>query len=206
MRRDGRGRVSGVILAGGASRRLGRPKQLLDLGGEPLLRHTVRNALASSLDEVVLVLGSRAEGIAAAVGDLGQRTVVNPNFASGQSTSLVAGVAVVSPRAEAVLVLLGDQPLVSTAAIDRLVDVFEAERSWIVQAAYAGVPGNPVLFDRSLVEDLAAVTGDQGAREVVRRRRDEVALVEVGDVADVVDVDAEADYAALVERWAARSR
>lgn len=197
-------RVSGVVLAAGASRRLGRPKQLLELDGEPLLRHTVRNALGSSLDEVILVLAGQADEIAAAVGAFGQRSVVNARFAEGQSTSLIAGLADVSPEADAALVLLGDQPLVSPSAIDRLIDAFRTERSAVVQATYGGDPGNPVLFDRSLFGELAAVTGDEGARSVVRRHRDEVVLVEVGDIADVIDVDTEADYARLVEIWTFR--
>ena len=193
--------VSGIILAAGTSSRLGRPKQLLDLGGEPLLRHTVRNARESGLHEVILVLGSRADEVAKAVGELSQWTVINRDFATGQSTSLVAGLAAASPEADGVLVLLGDQPLVSTSAIDRLVGEYQAHRAPIVQAAFDGNPGNPVLFDRSLFPELSGVTGDEGARSVVRRFRDEVALVEVGDVADVFDVDTEADYARLVELW-----
>ena len=194
-------RVSGIVLAAGTSSRLGRPKQLLDVGGEPLLRHTVRNAMGSELDEVVVVLGSRAGEVAAEVGELGQWTVMNPRFAEGQSTSLVAGIKEVSPEAHGVLVLLGDQPLVSPAAIDRLVAAFARGQPEVVQATYGNVPGNPVLFGRSLFGELAVVTGDEGARSVVRRHRDSMTSVEVGDVADIMDVDTEDAYARLVELW-----
>jgi CTP:molybdopterin cytidylyltransferase MocA len=183
---------------------LGRAKQLLELGGEPLLRHTVRNAVASSLNEVLVVLGSRAGEIAKAVGELGQRTVVNPAFAEGQSTSLVVGMAALAAETDAVLVLLGDQPLVSTAAIDRLVARFQDGDSDIVQAAYEGQPGNPVLFGRGRYGDLASVSGDEGARSIVRRHRDAVTLVEIGGVAKLIDVDTEADYARLTELWNTR--
>src|SRR3954451_14628645 len=105
--------ISIVILAAGTSSRLGQPKQLLDLGGEPLLRHTLRNALASRAGEVVLVLGHQAETIRAAVGEHGQRTVINPDFADGQSTSLRAGLEAVSDDSDAAIVMLGDQPLVT---------------------------------------------------------------------------------------------
>src|SRR5215213_4333187 len=97
--------VSGVILAAGRSTRLGRPKQLLLLGGEPIIRITTRNALASRLDEVILVVGAEADAVSSAVGELGQRTVMNPNFALGQSTSLLAGLAAVSPASDAVIFL-----------------------------------------------------------------------------------------------------
>src|SRR6478735_338900 len=106
--------ISIVILAAGTSTRLGRPKQLLDLGGEPLLRHTLRNALASRVGEVVLVLGNQADSISEAVGNLGQRTVINPDFAAGQSTSLRAGIESVSAESDAAIVMLGDQPMVTT--------------------------------------------------------------------------------------------
>ena len=198
--------VSGVILAAGSSRRLGRPKQLLDLGGEPLLWHTIRNAIRSGLSEVLVVLGSRAEEIRVAVGDVGQRTMVNPDFAEGQSTSLVVGMDAVSTEADAVVILLGDQPLVSPAAIDRLVEAYKGRDGEIVQAAYEGVPGNPVLFGRSLFGELTAVTGDEGARSVIKRHAEAVVRVEVGDVAEAIDVDTEADYAALVGRWRAHLR
>lgn len=197
--------VSGVILAAGSSRRLGRPKQLLDLGGEPLLRHTVRHAVGSSLHEVIVVLGSRSGEIAAAVGELGQRTVVNAGFAAGQSTSLVLGIGEVSVQSDGMLVMLGDQPMVSAAAVDRLIGRFRRGGGTVVQAAYGGEPGNPVLFGRSLFDALAAVSGDEGARSAVRRHRDSVVLVDVGDVAEVIDVDTEADYARLIELWEART-
>ena len=202
---DGRPWVSGVILAAGASRRLGRPKQLLDLGGEPLLRRTVRNAMDSTLVEVLLVLGSRANEIAASVGDLGQRTVINPRFAVGQSTSVLAGIGAVAPDADAILIMLGDQPLVTEAALSRIVGRFRGGGVSIVQATYDGTPGNPVLFNRSLFAELLAVTGDEGARRVVRRHGAVVIGVEVGDVADVIDVDTEADYVHLLKRWGRRA-
>ena len=117
---------------------------------------------------------------------------------------MLAGIKAVSAGSQAVLVLLGDQPLVSTEAIDRIASAYRQHGAVIVQAAYGGEPGNPVLFDRSLYGELATVTGDEGARSVVRRHRDAVTLVEVGDVADITDVDTEADYARLLELWEKR--
>lgn len=193
-------KVSIVILAAGASSRLGRPKQLLELRGEPLLRHTVRQALASRACEVIVVLGNEGAAIAEAVGQLGQRTVLNPDFASGQSTSLVAGIRSVDPEADAVLLMLGDQPTVSTAVLDRLIERFESGRGPIIQPLYDGVPGNPVLFRRDLFPELLAVTGDRGAREIIRNRKEEVDRVDTGQ-AMPPDVDTEADYARLVAMW-----
>src|SRR5215204_2493289 len=113
--------ISGVILAAGRSSRLGRPKQLLDLFGEPLLRRVVRNAVASELKEVVLVLGHQAKEVQSAVGEWGQRVVVNPDYAEGQSTSLRVGLGAIDPLSEAVVFLLGDQPQVGPDIVDALI-------------------------------------------------------------------------------------
>lgn len=193
-------KVSIVILAAGTSSRLGTPKQLLDLGGEPLLRHTVRHALASRAAEVILVLGNEGAAVAEAVGKLGQRTVINPEFTAGQSTSLVAGVRAVSSDADALVAMLGDQPTVGTEVLDRLIERFDRERPPIVQPVYEGVPGNPVLFRRDLFPELLAVTGDQGAREIIRQRKEAVDRIDAGQ-AMPPDVDTDADYQRLLARW-----
>ena len=200
--RDDRTGVSGVILAAGQSSRLGRPKQVLDVFGEPLLRHVVRHAVASRLDEVVLVLGHEADRIAPAVGDWGQRTVVNPDYAEGQSTSVHVGLAAIDPRAEAVLFLLGDQPRVDPRIIDAVIARFRETRAPIVMPTYGGIPANPVLFAAKLFPDLARVTGDEGARSIVKSHRDLVAHVAVSDDLVPQDVDTESDYRGLLAAMA----
>ena len=194
-------RIAVVILAAGRSSRLGRPKQLLDLGGEPLLRHTVRHALAAPVDEVVLVLGNAADEVGAAVGELGQRTVLNPAFAEGQSTSLRAGIVALGPEVEAAVLMLGDQPTVGPEIVAALVARFREGGAPIVQPVYGGVPANPVLIARELFPELLAVTGDEGARSVIRAHAAAVARVVVSDGQAPGDVDTEEDYAALLAAW-----
>lgn len=194
--------VAGIVLAAGQSLRLGRPKQLLDLHGEPLLRRAVRNALAARFDEVLLVLGHRADDYAMAVGDLGQRVVINPDYADGQSTSVRAGLAAISPSVDAVLFLLGDQPRVGPDIINAVIARYEETHAPVVMPTYGGVPANPVLFDASLFPELRQVTGDEGARAVVKRHRDEVAHVAVSAGPPPRDVDTEKDYQALLEELA----
>jgi molybdenum cofactor cytidylyltransferase len=193
--------ISGVILAAGRSARLGRPKQLLPLGGVPLLTHALRNAAASTLDETVLVLGHEAVAIAAAVGEWGQRVVINPDYGKGQSTSLRAGLGAVDPRVEAVVFLLGDQPRVGPAIIDAMIATFRDTGSAIVMPTYGGVRGNPVLLSRALFPELVNITGDQGARGVITDHRDQVITVPVSDGSPPRDVDTEQDYAALLADW-----
>ena len=193
--------VSGVILAAGRSSRLGRPKQLLPLAGEPLLNHTLRHAAASGLDELVLVLGNAAASIAAAITDVGQRTVVNPDFAAGQSTSLRAGLAAVRPDAAAVLFLLSDQPTVTPSIIDAVIGAFATTRAPIIVPTYDGARGQPVLFARSLFPALAAVSGDEGARGVIRANAALVHTVSIPGLPLPPDVDTEDDYARLQAVW-----
>jgi molybdenum cofactor cytidylyltransferase len=192
--------ISGVILAAGQSQRLGTPKQLLDLGGEPVIRHVLRNAASSDLGQVVLVLGYRAGEIADVVGEWGQNLVINSDFESGQSTSLRLGLSAVDPAAEAVLFLLGDQPQVTTDVVDTIIDAFKKGEGRIVMPSYRGMRSNPVLFAREFFPELARVTGDQGARTVLDAHRDEVRTVEI-DSEPPLDIDAPEDYEKLRAVW-----
>lgn len=194
--------ITGIVLAAGRSARLGRPKQLLPLGGRPLLAHTLDHAAASGLDEVILVLGHEAATIAGEVGDHGQRTVVNPAYADGQSTSLRAGLAALSPQTEAALFLLGDQPTVTPEVIDALLAAYQENSAPIVAPLYGGRRGNPLLFDRLLFAELEQVSGDEGARSIVRAHDAEVLLVPMPGIAPPPDVDTEADYQRLLADWA----
>ena len=181
--------IAGVVLAAGLARRFGSQKLVEAIDGVPLVRRTVEALLGSSLGEIVVVLGSDARAVGAAIAGLPVRVVTNPDYAHGMSTSVRAGVGATTPRAEAVLIALGDQPGVGAAIVDRLVERYRAGGAAIVAPIYrGGVRGNPVLFDRSVFEELRAVTGDEGARSVIVRVPERVALVEF-DVEMPRDVD-----------------
>ncbi len=187
--------ISGLILAAGSSARLGRPKQLLDLGGKPALEHVVDAALASPLDEVVVVLGHRAGEIRPAVPRNERvRVVVNPEYQRGQSTSLAAGLRSLGPESEAAVVLLGDQPGTTPAAVAAVVSAFRAGLGPVVQASYGGRAAHPTLLARSVWAEVVSETaGDEGARSVLATRPEWRALVEVGG-APPDDIDTETDY------------
>jgi molybdenum cofactor cytidylyltransferase len=191
--------IAGIVLAAGRSSRLGRPKQLLPVHGEPLIRHTLRRVLASSLDQVILVVGHEADEVRAAVADLPVACVVNPDAAAGQSTSVRAGIAALSPDIAAAAFILGDQPGVDSNVIDTLITAWRTSGAPVVVPRYEDRMGNPVLFDRRLFPELAALEGDAGARPVVRAYHDsgELQVVPVAGPAPP-DVDTEADYAALL--------
>jgi molybdenum cofactor cytidylyltransferase len=191
--------IVGIVLAAGRSSRLGRPKQLLPVHGEPLIRHTLRRVLASSLDQVILVVGHQADEVRAAVAGLPAECVFNPDAAAGQSTSVRAGLAALSPDVESAIFILGDQPGVDPKVIDTLIEAWRNSRSAVVAPRYEDKTGNPVLFDRRVFPELALLEGDTGARPVVRAYQDsgELELAPVSGAAPP-DVDTEADYAALI--------
>jgi molybdenum cofactor cytidylyltransferase len=193
--------IVGIILAAGLSRRLGRPKQLLSLGGEPLIRKTIRQVLASSLDQTILVVGELANEIEAAVSGLPVHVVVNRHASLGQSTSIRAGLAALPPDTKAAVFVLGDQPEIEPGVIDALIASWRAGGSPVVLPQYAEGIGNPVLFDRRLFPELAAIDGDVGARAVVlaHRATGDLEAVPV-DVHTPADVDTEADFRALLDR------
>ncbi len=204
------GRIAGIILAAGASTRMGQPKLQLPLGDRPLLQHVLDAVAGSCLAEIVLVLGADAEAIARAVRlpvKPPTRVIVNDDSASGQSGSLRAGLAAVDPRAVAIAVLLGDQPEVTAAVIDRVAGALFAGGGPVARPVYrtsAGtiVPGHPVCFARAVWPALAALGGDEGARALLRAHPEW--LVEAPIEGDPPpDVDTAADYRDAVKRWSA---
>jgi molybdenum cofactor cytidylyltransferase len=189
--------ISAVVLAAGESSRFGGQKLLAPLHGAPIIRWTVENVVASVVEDVVVVLGREAHTVREALAGLPVRCVVNERYREGLSTSLRAGIEALAPGAAAALVALGDQPGVSAAVIDRLVDEFRRSGSPIVAPVYNDVRGNPVLFAASLFAELQAVRGDQGAREIIARHATRVAAVPFPQ-AMPADVDTPADHRALL--------
>jgi molybdenum cofactor cytidylyltransferase len=173
---------------------MGRPKQLLEIGGVPVIRRVVDAASASTVDEVVVVVGHEAAAVERVLGGAPRvRTVANPDHRAGQSTSLRAGLAALGPAVEAAVVLLGDQPGVATAAIDAVADAWRQGRGPVVRAAYSGRPGHPTLCDRSAWAWVDEVEGDVGLRDVLARHPDRIAAVEVGGDPPP-DIDTEEDF------------
>lgn len=181
-------RVAAVILAAGESRRYGGLKLLAPLAGRPLLQHVLDAANASTLDDVLLVVGHAADEILAAV-QLGRaRAVLNAAYASGQASSLRAGLGAASGT-DAVVVLLGDQPGVRPELLAALIERQRISGAAAVMSSRQGRRSPPTLLHRDLWPALEALTGDVGAREVLAGR-DDVAVVEVDDrLGRLVDVD-----------------
>jgi len=190
------GAVAAVVLAAGASTRLGQPKQLAPIGGRPALAYTLDALRASSIDRVVLVLGHHADAIAAAL-DLTEITVVrNDAYAEGQSTSVLAGVKSLGDDVAAALMVVGDQPLLAPTVVDAIVRAYEQTGGPFIVPVYAGEWGNPVLLARATWPLLDNLKGDTGARPILRKHMDMVLEVPVpGSLLD--DIDTPEDYARI---------
>jgi CTP:molybdopterin cytidylyltransferase MocA len=177
---------------------MGRPKQLLPVGGRPLLEHVVSQACASRLDEVLVVLGANLDAVLAEVGFGRARTLVNPDHASGMSSSLRAGLLELNAGVERAVVILGDQPAVSAALLDELLDLQASSDLPAAALSFAGLLHPPVVLRRELWGDLEALEGDVGCRALIRARPELVAaLPATGDSRHPVDLDTPEDYERL---------
>jgi molybdenum cofactor cytidylyltransferase len=186
-----------VILAAGTSSRMGQPKLLLEWQGKTLVRRAAEVALASGAAPVVLVTGPRDAEMRTELADLQVDVVHNPAYAQGMSTSLRAGVSALPDSAAGAIIMLSDQPLLSSSVISDLASALSESGSVIVQPRYAGTPGNPVGFSRALFKELQNQEGDQGARELVRARRSDVHYVDFDDASLQRDIDTPEDFEAL---------
>jgi len=184
--------IAGVVLAAGTSSRLGRPKQLLDLDGKPLLQHVVESACAAGLDEVVVVLGHAAAEIEPRLSLPGTaRTVINPDYTEGQSTSLRVGLGALGPDVEAAVIVLGDQPGLSSDLVRRVVREWRTSGAPVLRPLFRGAPGHPVVAGRAAWVAFMGAAGDEGARGVMPGL--EVAEVELG-LDPLADIDTWDDY------------
>jgi molybdenum cofactor cytidylyltransferase len=191
---------AGLILAAGSSRRMGRPKQLLPVDGRPLLETVVAAANASSLDDVIVVLGGSALEIREAV-ELGRaRVVYNPDHNDGLGSSIRAGLASLDPGVDRAMIILGDQPAVSAELFDRLLDLQASSGLPSAALRFGDLLHPPVVLDRSLFGDLSSLQGDVGCRAVIRGRPELVAALPAeADGTHPIDIDTAADYERLLE-------
>lgn len=185
--------IGGIVLAAGAATRFGGGKQLAELEGRPLLEHALDAMGAAPVGRTVVVLGAGAEEIARRVDLQGAEPVICERWEEGQSASLACALAELAD-AEAVVVTLGDQPLVSPDAIRRVI-AGRREGAAAVRATYDGLPGHPVLLERRLFERMRDVTGDHGARNLLMSTH--TREVPCDDLGGGQDVDTPAQLDAL---------
>jgi molybdenum cofactor cytidylyltransferase len=189
--------IAGVLLAAGGARRFRSQKLVALLDGEAVVRHSAK-VLSSVVDQVVVVVGSEADAVKGALHGLHVHFVENAEWEQGLATSLIAGIASLSPVVEAAVVTLGDQPRIDAGVIRAAVDTWRVarEKVAIVSASYRGVRAHPVVFAREIFPELLALDGDAGARLLIERSPARVAYVDV-DAAVPRDVDTPEDLQRL---------
>lgn len=187
------------MLAAGAGSRFGGGKLLAPFEGRTLIEAVLSGLRRAPVDEIIVVVGARGERLRSISTAYETRIVENPEWAQGMSTSVRAGLRACGPEARAAVVLLADQPLVGSEAVERLVEAFE-NGAEVAAASYGGEPRNPVLFAREVWPLLQReMSGDRGARVFLKRHSELVTEVSCDDVADPADVDTVEDLRRIEE-------
>jgi xanthine/CO dehydrogenase XdhC/CoxF family maturation factor/CTP:molybdopterin cytidylyltransferase MocA len=189
-----------IILAAGASTRMGRPKQLLTYDGRTFLRNAAEMAVASVCRPIIVILGANADRLHSEIGGLPVQPVVNERWAEGLGSSIRAGVEALErcdreEAAEAVVLMLCDQPFVTAAVIDELVTAYRSSGKRLIASEYGGTMGVPALFGREYFAELAALSGAAGAKQIIAVHASEVVRVPFPNGA--TDIDTPEDYVAL---------
>lgn len=190
--------ITALILAAGRSRRMGSPKLLLTLRGQTLLGRVIGAARASRCDDVLVILGEMADRVGQEAVVAGIRTILNRRYREGMGTSIAAGISALPPQCEAAVVLLADQPCLGPEAINALIDTYRTTGKPLVASRYGNVVGAPTLIARSLFSEAAALSGDVGARPLIKKHPELVAEVPIRPEASW-DVDTPEDLARLTQ-------
>ena len=186
--------ISAILLAAGESKRMGKPKQLMPFGQNTILEQAIDNLLRSAVDEVIVVVGYQAEEVVKTIGTRSVKLVVNPDYKQGMSTSIIAGLNQVDSQAKAVMLAFGDQPLIDSQTINRLIEEFNNHDKGIAIPAYQGRRGHPIIFTTKYKEKLLALKGDIGGRQIVDDHPDDIVEVAVNSEGIITDIDTVGDY------------
>ena len=191
--------ISAILLAAGESKRMGRLKPGLPLGNSTILEQSVYNLVHSRIDELIVVLGYRAQELMEKVAGRPVKTVINPDYEQGMSTSIIAGLHLVDDKAQAVVFALADQPFIDSKIIDRLIDAFSHTSKGIVVPTYRGRRGHPVIFAVRYREELLRLRGDVGGKQIIKENADDVLEIPVDSESINVDIDTMSDYCAYLD-------
>jgi len=195
--------ISGIVLAAGASTRMGQAKASLPLGqmGETVLSRVVGTLVKGGVPEIVVVAGAHIDAVRAAMPrqETRARVIENMRWQRGQLSSLVTGLdAIDTPLIEAALVMLVDVPLVHASTVAAVIEAWRRTRAPIVRPAEGERHGHPVIFDRSVFADLRSADLNTGAKAVFALHRDRIVNVEVNDSGAFEDIDTPEDYERIV--------
>jgi len=192
-------KVSAVVLAGGISKRMGKPNKLLvKVNGSTLVNRTVGIAVRSNVEEIIVVTGYEPNLVQKSLSDHPVKFIHNPNYRSGLSTSLSSGIKAVSKSFAGAVVVLSDMPWVMTETINLLIERFITENGMVIcQPTFEGKAGNPVLWPRKFFPEIINIKGDTGAKNLIEQHSQNVSHVEVNDAGIHNDINKPNDIRAL---------
>lgn len=186
--------VSAIILAAGKSKRMGQPKLMMPLKGSTILEQTIDSYLNSTVSEVIVVVGNRAEEMVGLIVSRPVKVAVNPAYHQGMSTSIVSGLGLVGDKSQAIMLALADQPFVDSHTINRLIEAFGGHNKGIAIPVCQGKQGHPVIFALKYKGELLGLKGDVGGREVIDRHPDDILEVTVDCAGINIDIDTMSGY------------
>lgn len=203
----GKKQVWGMILASGLSKRMGAPKLLLPLNETTIIGHVISEALQSDLDGMIVVANGHNQELVDEIAKYPISLLVKVEDAHlGMSNSIKKGLQLLPSSADAVMFLLGDQPEMTSAEINKIISCYQNEKDVLVlQAVYLHTKGHPVLFDRRIIPLLHYIDGDMGAREILKQHKEKIQLVEMGRP-KIADIDTVEDYQKLLNRWGSTNK
>lgn len=184
-----------IVLAAGASTRMGTPKQLLLYRGRSFVRHITEVAIASLCHPIVVVLGANAERIKPEINQFPIQIIENKQWAEGMNTSIRVGIEAlntVNQNIEAVVIALCDQPFISSHTLDQIVEAYHLTGKPIVASEYAGTLGVPALFSRTIFSELMTLKSTKGAKQLIKKHVHELSRVPFPEGA--IDIDTPEDY------------
>ena len=186
--------VSAILLAAGQSKRMGEPKQLMPFGQSTIVEQAINNLLNSAVNEIIVVLGYRAEEMIKTIAAKPVKIARNPNYRQGMSTSIIAGLNLIDSQAQAVMLALGDQPSVDSQIINQLIEEFHHHDKGIVIPTYHGKRGHPIILAIKYKQKLLELMGDIGARQIIKDHPDDILEVAVDSESVISDIDTKSNY------------
>ena len=197
--------VAGVVLAAGESRRMGRLKALLPFGNRTVIEQVLHPLLQSDLVSITVVLGHRAEEIAAVLKALPVHLVTNPHYRDGMTTSVQAALRHITPLPDAYLLALVDQPQLGLTPVQRVLTAFNQTDKGVVIPTWKGKRGHPIILAARYRQDVLDLGPDQGLNLVTRGHPDDTLELPMSDDDILRDMDYQEEYEAELQRWQSRA-
>jgi len=192
--------IVSILLAAGRSLRMGQTKQLLPFANSTVLEQTIDRHLASNTDKLIVVLGYHAEKIKRIIASRPIEIITNTNYEMGMSTSIIAALKSLNTKTEAILIGLGDQPLIESRTINMLIDEYRRQQKGIIVPIYQKKRGHPIIMNIKYKKELSEMTDDIGARGIIRRHPDDVMEIPVTDEGVCIDIDTPDSYQSAIKK------